>query len=350
MPFRILMAFVIAILWIGPVSRGEAVQAGRPGQAERRPALEITSTSAGAVVTAAEIIQAVNALRISHGLSPLAMHPILMEAAADQAQALAISGGAIGHQRPCGLTLGQDLLRRGYPLAGDLALEGYRSENWGVASTAEEAIQMWLGDALHTNTMLAEQRSDIGAAVAIRDRGYVVLITALHTTSGQMPQAAFPVLTAIPATLTACQSGAAVVPRSTTQDIWPVQVSTPLPNGDVFHEVQYGQSLWSIAMAYGTTIEHIRRLNDLPETGMIYPGQKLLIQRQVTLLSSPTATATPVEIRKTVSPPSPSPLPAPSSSGLSPQEFVRQNRLSLAILGLSFLVLLIGLSLGMRKR
>jgi len=330
------------------------VEAGAPAPS-LLPTLQAVQVAPGtpeAMVTAAEIIEAVNALRLSRGLHGLSVHPILMEAAAAQAQALALSGGAVGHARPCGLTLGQDLLRRGYPLAGDLRLDGFRSENWAAASTAEDAIQKWLMDEPHTNTMLAEQRSDLGAGVAVGDQVYVVLITALRTGSGQMQQAAFPILTAIPATLTACQGGTSAGQSGASEYIRPVRVSTPLPNGDVIHEVQYGQNLWSIAMAYGVAIEQIRLLNRLPMTPIIYPGQMLLIRRQATPTVLPPMTAPPAVLPSAMmATPSPlSPPPTASTLAPSPREFVEQNGLALGIIGLSFLVLLIGLGIGAKRR
>ena len=48
-------------------------------------------------------------------------------------EANAIAGGAPGHTRPNGLTLGQWLLSLGYPHSGDLSMDGYRSENWVAA-------------------------------------------------------------------------------------------------------------------------------------------------------------------------------------------------------------------------
>ncbi len=134
--------------------------------------------------TPSEVIQAVNQLRIANGLLPLNTHPVLMQVA--QWEANAIAGGAGGHTRPNGLTLGQWLISLGYPLSGDLSLDGYRSENWIAADTAQQAVEVWLGDAPHTNTMLSPDRSDIGAAVAVGDQIYIVIETALQTNSGQM--------------------------------------------------------------------------------------------------------------------------------------------------------------------
>ncbi len=39
-----------------------------------------------------------------------------------------------------------------------------------------------------------------------------------------------------------------------------VAISTAREDGAIYHEVKYGQSLWSIAIAYGTKIEEIKRL------------------------------------------------------------------------------------------
>jgi len=246
--------------------------------------------------TPAEVIEAVNALRIANGLLPLNTHPVLMQVA--QWEANAIAGGAPGHTRPDGLTLCQWLLSLGYPLSGDLSMDGYRSENWIAARTAQEAVNAWLGDGPHSNTMLSPDRSDIGAGIAVSDQVYVVLETALQTSSGQMQTDAYAILTAIPQ---GGSSGSAdnLVP----QYIIPVKRSTARPTGDVIHKVQYGQSLWSIAVTYNTTIDQIRAWNSLGKSTEIYDGQILLVQRgatqppppTMTPLASPTAfmTATP---------------------------------------------------------
>ncbi|MCP4140857.1 MAG: LysM peptidoglycan-binding domain-containing protein [Chloroflexi bacterium] len=231
--------------------------------------------------TPEEIIQAVNALRISNGLHPLNTHPALVQVA--QWEANAIAGGAPGHTRPNGLTLGQWLISLGYPLAGDLSLDGYRSENWVAAKTAEEAIQFWLGDGPHTNTMLSPDRSDIGAAVAVSDQIYIVIETALQTANGEMQTDAETIL---PAEDGASQNS--LLP----QYIMPVILSTARPDGDVLHKVQYGQSLWSIATAYHTTIEQIRAWNNLGDDVSLTEGYLLLVQKGATQPAPPSLTPT----------------------------------------------------------
>jgi LysM repeat protein len=231
--------------------------------------------------TPAEVINAVNALRLSHGIHALSVHSALMQVAQEEANGIASGKG--GHWRPDGLTLGQWLITMGYPLSGDLSLDGYRSENWGAASTAEEAVTMWLGDDIHTNTMLSLERSDIGVGIAVSDQIYVVLETALQTTSGKMQDDAYKFLTAIPMTQSAYFAGATQAAENGTlsQYSLPVMMNTASPSGDVYHEVQYGQSLWSIAITYHTTIKQIQQLNNLYDTTVV-EGQKLLVVKGAT--------------------------------------------------------------------
>jgi len=268
-----------------------------PKEVSAHPLPQETQEPGGPQPMAAEVIQAVNQLRIANGLLPLNTHPVLMQVADWEANAIA--AGAGGHTRPNGLTLGQWLLSLGYPLSGDLSMDGYRSENWVTAETVEQAIQFWLGDAPHTNTMLSPDRSDIGAAVAVGDQTYIVLETALQTVSGEMQFDAYEILTAI-----AAGGFTAGGDSSVPQYIIPVKRSTARPDGDVIHKVQYGQSFWSIAVTYNTTIDQIRAWNNLWEATEIYDGQILLVQKGATQPPPPTMTppASPTPLFMTATP------------------------------------------------
>jgi len=246
----------------------------------------------------ADLINAVNNLRLANGLSTLSSHPVLMQVA--QWEADAIAGGAPGHTRPPGLTLGQWLITLGYPLSGNIALDGYRSENWvgGTEMTVEQAIQSWLGDAPHTDTMLSPHRSDIGAGVAVGkdDWGktvyYYVIETALQTSGGQQQYDALVLLTALPQTLAAGYDNATQAAEALLMPQYqiPVSIATARPDGDVIHEVQYGQALWSIAVAYGVSIDQIKRLNNLSSDNL-WTNQQLLVQKDATQ-PAPTLTET----------------------------------------------------------
>jgi len=296
-----------------------------------------------------EMIEAVNALRLSYGLPSLNTHPILMQVAQDQAYVLSDSEGAAGHERPSGISLTEYLILLGYPLSGDLSLGGYRSENfvYGPGMTVQEAIQSWLGDDPHTNTMLSPNRSDIGAGIAVDEEGmiYYVIDTALQTRSGLPQSVAIGMLTGVPMTQTAAAQWAANL--SLPQNIVPVYISTARPDGDVIHEVRCGQTLWGIAIIYGTTIEQIKRLNNL-QLDVIVPGWTLLIQKSATLppslsptfvlspssqtqayLPTPTITMTPT-------------ITSPNDVDVLTQSF-GQNKLVIVALIISFSVLVAGI-------
>lgn len=301
-----------------------------------------------------ELIAAVNALRIANGLRALTAHPALMQIA--QIQVDGIASGNNGHWRPSNLTLGQWLISLGYPLSGDIALDGYRSENWtgGPGMTVEEAVRGWGGDDPHLNTMLSPWRSDIGAGIAtsVDEWGqtivYYVLETALRTGNGKMQSDAYPTLTAIALNQGAVYGDATQAARAlgVSQYVMAVVVATARPDGDVIHEVKNGQSLWSIAIKYGTKIDEIRRLNNLPSTD-IYTGQKLLVQKGATQPATPTsnATATP---RMTLTPqPSQTPTPQPTQEQSASGQKV--NKLSFGVIALAPL-LFVGLLVAKARK
>ncbi|MFN8412713.1 MAG: LysM peptidoglycan-binding domain-containing protein [Anaerolineales bacterium] len=245
------------------------------GAQEPTPAAPLVAPDPG------EIINAINSLRLAYGLAPLNVNPILMEVAQEEANGIA--SGLPGHWRPNGMTLGQWLLSKGYPLLGDLSLDGYRSENWVAASSLEEALAFWQSDEPHLDTMISTERSDLGVGVAVSDQIYMVLETAWQTSSGKMQSDAYPILTSISMTQGAYSAIATQSEANGTSSeyMFPVAVNTPMPGGDVYHEVQYGQSMWSIAINYHTTIKQIQQLNNLQTTD-VNVGQKLLIVRGAT--------------------------------------------------------------------
>ena len=236
------------------------------------------------ITSASQLISAVNSLRASNGLAALTVHPVLMQTAQSQADYMA-SIGTWTHERPGGITFTQQLLALGFPLAGDLSAGGFRSEN--VLMNSSPIV--WNGvppgwqDAEHMNTMLSGNFTHIGAGISQGTNGYYyALDCAAATGSGQMQDSASSVLTSVPA------GGG----QGVSQFMVPVAINTALPNGDVMHKVQYGQSLWSIAIEYGTTIKSIQALNNLGDESTVYQGQELLVKRAATQPVTETLTAT----------------------------------------------------------
>ncbi len=228
-----------------------------------------------------DLVNAVNALRASYGLAPYSINPILMFTAQSQADFMAATGN-VSHTGFGGSSLTDRLLAAGYPLAGDLSLGGFRAENITSGNedrSAQSAVDGWTRDAPHLNTMISPNLSEIGAGVAIANgRVYYVIDAALPTT-GEVPS----VSTAV--------AGSGSTVSSAEARISVAVVSTPNVEGDVIHEVQVGQSLWQIAIAYEAKIDDIKRLNNLFDNN-IYPGNKLLIKTDVMVPVVPTASMT----------------------------------------------------------
>ncbi|GAB4503433.1 MAG: hypothetical protein Fur0043_04250 [Anaerolineales bacterium] len=267
--------------------------------------------------TASDLIAAVNALRLANGLPPYTVSTILMQTAQGQADYMAATG-QITHSGPGGISLTQRLLAAGYPLAGDLSQGGFRAENivGGADMTAAAAVQSWQGDALHLNTMLSPNLTEIGAGVARSGSIVYYVIDCALPISGGIPQAYTPP-----------PGEPTVGPYSPGDFIVPVITSTPDQAGKVYHEVQYGQTLWAIAIAYGVKIDQIRTLNNLGEGTEIYQGDKLLILTNAPTPLLPTSTpltptaspAVSLTLTSTVEPIlSPTmPLPAPSVTAVN---------------------------------
>lgn len=195
--------------------------------------------------------------------------------------------GNVTHARPNG-TYTQQLISLGFPLAGDLSLGGFRAEN----ILTSNGPLVWNGvpaawqDADHMNTMLSGNFTHIGAGISQSgDNYYYAVDTAAATGSGQQQSSAASILTSVPSS--ASES------NGVSQFMVPVTLSTARPDGTVFHKVQYGQSLWSIAIAYGTTIKNIQALNNLGDDPTVYQGQELLILTGATQAAAPPVEATP---------------------------------------------------------
>ena len=288
-----------------------------------------------------ELIDAVNTLRIANGLPAYNVHPILMGTAQGQADYMA-SSGTVTHYGPDGSRPYQRALAAGYPLAGDLSQGGFFSENIiaGNNMSAQEAVQQWLGDAPHTNTMLSTYAQDIGAGVAtVGNYVYYVIDVGLSTGSTPRytpgPGGVYPT---------------AVFYAPLVSTIFP---NTPAADGVVRHTVKGGETLWLIAITYGTKVEALRQINGLAPDASIRPGQELIIfpagtvtppasmRLQPTMLAKlATATAdlgsgTP-QISRTPPPPSPTATITPS------KEKNNQSSGSLRTNGAGIVILVLG--------
>jgi LysM repeat protein len=131
----------------------------------------------------------------------------------------------------------------------------------------------------------------------------------------------------------------------------PVITNTPNPDGIITHIVQYGETLYTIAEAYGVPIDQILRNSGLsPTTTEIREGQELLIQtaQEPTPTDTPTptedpGTPTPTQPRPTMTP-FPTRTPAPTFTPTPPPSLLQQTLGRSTTVGIG-LILVCGLGL-----
>lgn len=94
--------------------------------------------------------------------------------------------------------------------------------------------------------------------------------------------------------------------------------STPNPDGSIIHIVREGETLWDIAMAYGTTgAEIMTNTGNSPLATDVYVGQVLIIRLANPATQTPTLTPTPTRITPQATQARPTLTPVPTKT-LSP--------------------------------
>src|SRR5258707_14169509 len=116
-----------------------------------------------------DLVNRVNDLRTGYGLPAYSINSILMFTAQSQSDFMAATGN-VTHTGAGGSSFTDRLLAAGYPLGGNLALGGFRSENImaGIVSlSAQSAVDDWMGDGPHQNPMLSSVLTEIGGGVSV---------------------------------------------------------------------------------------------------------------------------------------------------------------------------------------
>jgi uncharacterized protein YkwD len=241
-----------------------------------------SATHAADFSTASELISAVNALRATYGLAPYQANSILMSIAQTQAEYL-VSISTPTHVDAQGRLPFQRALAAGYLVAGNITTNvGYFSENIsaGIGQTAEEAVEVWMGDDPHKNTMLSGILQDVGAGVGVYGNTYYYVLDCGLSTGGT------PVAYTPPAPL-----------HPNTPTIVP---NTPNADGSIIHIVQSGDTTLGIALAYHISWGDLLKLNGLTDKSIIFPDQNIIIRAAYTPTPTlPTSTPT---IHPTITP------------------------------------------------
>lgn len=235
-----------------------------------------------------QVIQLINQLRAANGVPALSPHPILMQLSQAHADYQA-AAETITHFSADGLRPFQRALAAGYWVAGDLSQNGFFSENIaaGPDLTPARVVQAWQGDDPHLNTMISPNYRDIG--VGVSTDGLSIYYTVDCAKASNVP---------VPYT-----PEARVESSAGSGYIVPVKKADARADGSIYHEVKSGQTMWAIAIAYGTTIREIAALNGRLGSEQTYMGESLLVRPAFTLTPIlPTSTRTPRPASSTATP------------------------------------------------
>ena len=292
--------------------------------------------------TAADLINLIQGWRAAAGNSALIEDPLLDVTAYDTAYTMAVQGlhSHIGNA------------------AGRISAYGYGdgstvhcTENFALSygeTDINEIYGYWDDDAHRLPATYAYYKH-VGAGVASYDGVYYYVLHACYTSSGSYTPsgAGTPIITG--------DGTLATTTPIVSQIIIPVVTATPRADGSVTHIVQSGQSLWSIATAYGTKIDTIKQLNSLTSDS-IYNDQELLVYpvgsmptpaptATLTPTSAPTGTPTLIPTAADLPTPTPQAMPTETKSGgnsISQQTIAGYAIVLISVIGL--LAMLVKLS------
>jgi LysM repeat protein len=167
-------------------------------------------------------------------------------------------------------------------------------EAWAASTDVTGAVYNAWSDATHQEVMLngwGNRYTDAGGGVADWGNGLYVFVFDVCLVEGKGSSGSVP---------SSSGSGiSATTQAAATHDysnyVYSVVTATPQSDGSVKHVVQNGQTLTSIADAYGITVEDLRKRNNMTkDESTIWTGQELVIYPAGSVTAAPQeATATP---------------------------------------------------------
>jgi LysM repeat protein len=212
--------------------------------------------------SAYDLIIAMNTLRVSYGLPALVEDPIV-DAVAQSTAAIMAANNMSWH---IGDVRGR-LAAAGYGNGGTV----WATENFAVYSggTSIDVIMSMWADPDHMRPAVNAAYCNVGAGIAQTSDGRVYYILQAAYVAGRECGVSSPSSGGTP------QAGS--IPNPVSQLIIPVKIATPDADGRIYHNVQAGQSFWSIAIAYQITIHDLEVWNNLSRTTPLRAGQRLFI-------------------------------------------------------------------------
>jgi LysM repeat protein len=242
---RVLVLLVVCVPCLPTAAR-----AGPPDQPSRALAL----------------VEAVNQYRADHGLPALEIHPALMAAAQAHVEWMARTY-TYSHTGEGGSTPTSRAAAAGYPVG-----IVYENVEGGTALTPQEAVGWWTQDSVHLGTMLLKRGVHVGAGYAENDQQQLYVLEVAWPSQAAAGQAPSGDSESQPDTQQPTAEAQAV-PAAV-----PVVKSTPGPDGSIVHEVQPGQTAWTIAAVYGVDLADLVRINHLGPHAVVRPGDRIIVR------------------------------------------------------------------------
>jgi LysM repeat protein len=247
---KFLFCFLVVALGIGSMFQPQAALASPSSPAR------LSQTSAY------ELILAMNTLRVSNGLPALVEDPIIDAVAQSTAEIMAANQMSthIGNVRG-------RLASAGYGGGGTV----WATENFamGMGNMGIDEIMAVWADPAHMLPAVTAAYCNVGAGMATANGRTYYILQAAYVSGKSCGD----ITSVSPGTSQSGGTGTGYV----SQVIIPVKIATPDADGKIFHEVQAGQSFWSIAIAYQITIHDLEVWNNISRLTPLKTGQKLFI-------------------------------------------------------------------------
>ncbi|MCC6169226.1 MAG: LysM peptidoglycan-binding domain-containing protein [Caldilineaceae bacterium] len=207
------------------------------------------------------VAAAVNQARVDAGLGPLAVDPLLNQAAQGHVVDMA-NNYVYGHYGSDGSTVEMRVARTGY------AQNPWVSENWVSSTSVAGAMTWWMNDYVHRVNILNGNWQEIGVGVGARN-GEMIFVTVFSGNSGDAPAAEAP---AEPQAEVAAAAPAEAAPPPVAAAPPPAQPLT-IPAEGMDYTIRPGDTLLSVALAYGAAWENLAAANGLSENALLQIGQ-----------------------------------------------------------------------------
>jgi LysM repeat protein len=227
-----------------------------------------------------DLAAAVNAYRATKGYYQLNPNSLVMAAAQAHAEWIVATGQG-GHIGAGGSNETNRVSWTGYGGGASIKCD----ECWASGGSINDALYGAWTDWTHQEVMLnawGNRYTDIGGGVAVQGNGRYVFVLDVCLIVGKGSGGVVPGATANP-----------LATADLSNYIYGVVKATPLADGTIKHEVKYGQTLATIAEAYGTTINALRALNNMAADATIIRPEQVLLIKSGTGAAATQATTTP---------------------------------------------------------